>query len=68
MNDKLVEKVGQFQWELFDHPPYSPDQVPIDFSLVPPPQNFPSIVEHHGRQRAEISGGKLAEHTGSCHL
>ena len=35
----------QFLWDIFDLPPYSPDQAPTDFFL------FPKMKEHHADKR-----------------
>ena len=35
----------QFHWEIFEHPPYSPDLAPSDFSL------FPKLKEHLADKR-----------------
>jgi hypothetical protein len=40
----LLEKFG---WEVFDHPPYSPDLAPSDYHL------FPKLKEFLGGKRME---------------
>ena len=32
---RTVELLEQFKWEIFDHPPYSPDLAPSDYHLFP---------------------------------
>lgn len=29
----MKDKLGQFQWEIMDHPPYSPDLFPCNFYI-----------------------------------
>ena len=44
---KTKEKIQDFRWELFDHPPYSPDLAPSDFLL------FLHFKQWRGGQRFE---------------
>lgn len=35
-----VELLEQFKWEIFDHPPFSPDLAPSDYHLFPSLKNW----------------------------
>jgi hypothetical protein len=60
----------QFKWEFFKASAIQSGPVPLQLSLVLPPQNFPSIgwwgAEINGGKLAktEINGGKIAKQTG----
>jgi histone-lysine N-methyltransferase SETMAR len=34
------KRIQELQWELYEHPPYSPDLVPSDFHLISPLKNL----------------------------
>jgi histone-lysine N-methyltransferase SETMAR len=35
----IQERIQELQWELLEHPPYSPDLAPSDFHLFGPQKN-----------------------------
>jgi len=46
---RTLQLLRQFKWEFFKASAIQSELGPWQFSLVPPPQNFPSIAEFHGQ-------------------
>jgi len=42
---QTTAKLEEFGWDIFGHPPYSPDLAPSDYHM------FPALKKHLGRQK-----------------
>ena len=52
---KVGEKINQFEWELLNHPPYSPDLAPSDYYLFGSLKNELRGIRYPNKEELEFS-------------